>query len=361
MNDGKIFILISSWQDVSYAIYLIKKKKIKNVYLIFFDKTILNFLKKNFIHNYKVSYLFIDVPYIDLSLKLKNIFKILYYPVSLYSFQKRILDNINFNNKIIYTFGNEIAFKNAIFLRNSKFNKVYTYDILKLKKELLNSKNNIHSKYLSNISIKRIKFIWHFLFYNFVSGNNYKFWFNGSIYRYFKYRNFKNETYLSSEIFKDHNFTKTINSLIKKKRDKNSVILLLGDNLNNAQRFINQLNVYFKLLKIMKLNKFKIYLKFHPDISEKDFKIIKKKIISLKKNKYTCKTFTLDRLIPIELIDIIPLYYIGYDSGAFKFLNPMKKNIVIKSNKLLHNSYKKIYYKYARKIKVMEENHIISN
>ena len=142
------YILISSWQDIHYGIYLIHIKKFKKIGLIFFEKDLYNFFHKKLNLGKKIKLFFIRIQYINLELRPKNILSILKYPYQIYLLKKK-LDLFFFNESIIYTFGNNIAFKNGIFLKHSNFNKIYSYDITKIKEELL-KKRNIKNTFFLN-------------------------------------------------------------------------------------------------------------------------------------------------------------------------------------------------------------------
>jgi len=350
-------ILISSWQDLIYSIYLIKVKRFKKLNLIFFDSEIYKFCKTKLRFKIDIEFILIKIPYFNIQLRPKNIIKILIYPFQLYLFRKQLRRKFLFSDKIIYTFGSNMAFENAIFFKYTNFNKIFSYDIMQLKNHLSKKKNSKHSLFLNQFSIKRLKFIYHFLFWNFISGNNYRFWYDGDLYKYFKIKNFKNEKYLSSKIFKNKDFSSVIFNSFSKKNKKKCLVFLVDNQISS----IKNLETFFKIiLNISNYKKFEIYFKFHPYTPSLLEKKLKKNIFTFCKKNLIKKIFLIKKNIPLELINFIPSYFIGYGSGAFRFLMPSKKNIIIvpKEGDIMLNNYNKIYYNYGVKIKLVSEKNI---
>jgi hypothetical protein len=348
------YILISSWQDIHYGIYLIHIKKFKKISLIFFEKDLYNFFHKKLNLGKQIKLFFIRIPYINLQFRPKNILSMLKYPYQIYLLKKK-LNLFFFNESTIYTFGNNIAFKNGIFLKYSNFNKIYSYDITKIKEELLKKRNIKNTFFLNKLSIKRLKFIYHFLFYNAFSGYKYQFWHDGNDYKYFKIKKFKNEEYLDAKIFDNNNFSFIINNFIKKKIRKNAIVFLLDPSL------MKNLNLYFYIIK-KKINfkTYKIYFKFHPNTSTLDESVFKKAISKFAKNNNIKNLYYINKKQPLELINFIPTYFVGYVSSAFKFLIPSKNNIILIPNKLNYNLYHHInvFWKFGKKIRLVKEKNI---
>ena len=186
---------------------------------------------------------------------------------------------------------------------------------------------------------------------NFFSGNMCKYWHNGYFYRYYKFKEYPNEIELKNDFYQNAQFKSFFINFTKRKTKKNSIIFLLTEAFD-----VNQDLEIFKnfLLSIDKKN-YTVFLKFHPDTTE----VLKKEIFKYLKEKIKFTdnikiVILLDT--PIEFLDIIPTYVIGFPSNAFRYPIAKKKNITLLPTKF---SGKYIIWKnFKKSMKPFNDNMI---
>ena len=105
---------------------------------------------------------------------------------------------------------------------------------------------------------------------------------------------------------------------------------------------------------------YSIYFKFHPNTSTLDESVFKKAISKFAKNNNIKNLYYINKKQPLELINFIPTYFVGYVSSAFKFLIPSKNNIILIPNKPNYNLYHHInvFWKFGKKIRLVKEKNI---
>ena len=353
----KRYVIVCSFAELIYSLYIyhrLKKKKI-NPELIFLHSSVAK-KAKYILKKEKIKYHICeaDLPTISFFSSLINFIKTVFYPF-------RILLHINKIKKyrkrfkksiVLYTQGNHIAFEAIHFLNNFKAKKIINVDALLIKPDLLSSyfqKKKI--RLIDHFKKKILVTYIHFYMSNFFSGNMCKYWHNGYFYRYYKFKEYPNEIELKNDFYQNAQFKSFFINFTKRKTKKNSIIFLLTEAFD-----VNQDLEIFKnfLLSIDKKN-YTVFLKFHPDTTE----VLKKEIFKYLKEKIKFTdnikiVILLDT--PIEFLDIIPTYVIGFPSNAFRYPIAKKKNITLLPTKF---SGKYIIWKnFKKSMKPFNDNMI---
>jgi hypothetical protein len=349
------FIIVCSFAELIYAIYIYNRLKKKKIIpeLIFLHSSVANraydILKKK---NIKYSVFNHQLPSLSLFSSLTSFVKFILFPVRILLFRNKIKQfRKQFKKKgVVYTQGNHIAFEAIYFLNDFKVKKIINVDALTVKDELLRLgiKKN-HLRFLDFLNKKKISTIIHFFMNNIFSGNMCKYWHNGYYYRYYKFRKYPNETELSSTFYNSKKFKKFFNNFTKKKIKKNSIIFLLTE----VFEVKNHLKIFYNILSMINKKKYTIYLKFHPDtdkyLKQKIFKNLEKYSKSIGKIK-----LVILQNEPIEFLNILPTYVVGFPSNAYKYALAQKKIIALLPNKF---SEKYIIWKcFKKKIEPFNKN-----
>ena len=352
-KNRKNYIIVSSFQNIPYSLYLAQKIK-QNILIITFDIKIKNFLLKIIKIKYKVIYLKINLPQISLNFFKKNFY---YNHLNIFNFYKEIeimrgkLVLTEISN--IYTFGTAVAFQNMIVLTYLDFFKIYNLDYMEMNKILSDKNNNSEGSLFTNFTILKLKWFIYFLISNFFVKYKYNFWFNGKYLLYYQNKNFKNQVNLNCrKIFKENKFINFVDKLSKKKYLKNSIIIPISKSFSEENHIRNLKKI---LIKNRLYKKNKIILKLKNNISSYQRKSF---YIKFKKIMYEKKINFLNSSLPLEFINIKPDYFVGFQTTFFRFANPKKKNFILmpKKNDYIHiifKLHKNLLYKFNKKNKII--------
>ena len=159
------YIIISSFQNIPYALILVKKLDNKNIFLITFDKEVKNFLSRNlklksniFLFNLKMPIVYLNFFKKDFINGIKNI-------INFYKQVKQVKKKLIFSEiSDIYIFGTAVSFANMVAVTHLKFNKIFNIDYMKMNKTLAQSKHAKEGYLLTNFSFRKLRFYIFFLY-----------------------------------------------------------------------------------------------------------------------------------------------------------------------------------------------------
>ncbi len=355
--DAKRLIIISSFSEILFGGYIYKKLTSLNISttIITGDYEIYQYLKKKEINcvllNFKIPLVSNKLDLISILKTLLIIPRLLFYKIKLFFFFKQFK-----KIQAAYYFGGHLSKELpfiAYSLRNIKLICFDYYNWTKQYEPLIRKLKKI------KIFFFKPSVIFFFWIYNFLSGSKYKIlpmkddaFYTIKQKKHNKEKFFNLSPRLNFKIIENYK-----NSIKSKNKKERSVVILYqeSDFFHKNFKFNNIINDLKHLLRELEKKGYEIYFKIHPHYK-----------VSIDGNpilqKYeNIKFKVLDTNTPIEEIDFIPDFFIGYVSTAFKLLTPSKNNLIY--NYENYNPYVYTSLRHKMDIKFLKSNdkNIFSN
>lgn len=347
--DTKRIIIISSYSEMIYAEYLYEKSNFPHqTMFVTADKGIYNNLIKKKLN---CVFLFFKIPsvsnntnFIALIKTLLIIVRLLIYKIKLFLFFKKFP-----KLEVIYYFGGHCSKDIPFFIESLRNYKIICFDYYGWMKDFKPFLNKL--KKINYLFYKPSVFIF-FYIYNFLSGSKYRMILTkDGTYLTIKIKKFKNEIILNLDNNLNNKIIKNYNKSLKRNNNlKKSVVILYQESdflIKNfkVEKFIKDFNF---LLEELKKKNYSVYFKVHPHWNKSfDNKPVLERYQNFKFN-------VLDSNEPVEEINFMPDFFIGYISSAFKFLSPKKNNLIFTYEDYCPYLYYSFNYKLG--IKYLKNN-----